>query len=218
MKGLSEPLYRAFLGRIQNLGYRTVEPESRDKPTELYKGEQYVGFLLPNGAIYYTPGTGLEKEVHGLTDLLLAMKPPYALYAEAAYLPFKGVEKYKLLCEFGDTLLAARLDDDSELRFVTWDYDYRHEGVMHTRYFDTDFAAAKQDFAERCGLVSDQKTFDPKELAAIYDACMYRGRNDENLDREDEEKLLVLVEKLESMAPELIKREPEQVTENELEV
>lgn len=90
--------------------------------------------------------------------------------------------------------------------------------VMHTLYFDTDFAAAKQDFAERCGLVSGKGVFDQKELAAIYDACMYRGRNDESLDREDKEKLLVLLEKLESMAPELIKREPEQATEKELEV
>lgn len=144
MKELSEPLYRAFLKRMQKLGYTAVKPESRDQPTELFKGEQYIGFLLPNGAIYYNTGTGVEKEIHRLADALLEMKPPYALYDTAAYLPYKGVEKYKMLCEFGDALLAARLDDDGELRFVTWVYDYNHESVMHTLYFDTDNAAANR--------------------------------------------------------------------------
>jgi hypothetical protein len=35
MKGLSEPLYKAFLGRVYKLGYTVVEPESKDQPTEL---------------------------------------------------------------------------------------------------------------------------------------------------------------------------------------
>ncbi|WP_353852772.1 hypothetical protein [Dehalobacter restrictus] len=214
MKELSEPLYRAFTGRVHKLGYTVVEPENKDQPAELFKDDQYIGFLLPNGAIYYKTGMGVEKEVHRLTDILLEMKPPYALYAYAAYLPFKGVEKYKMLCEFGDSLLAARLDDDGELQFVTWLYDYGHEGVRHTRYFDTDLAAAKQDFAVRCGLVDEKRVFSDKELAALYDACVYRGKNDETLICDSGKLLQGLVEKLESLDC----LEPEQESENELEV
>lgn len=218
MKGLSEPLYKAFLGRMQKLGYRAVEPESRDQPTELYKDKQYIGFLLPNGAIYSKTGTGVEKDVHRLTDILLEMKLPYALYANAAYLPFKGVEKYKMLCEFGDALLAARLDDDGELRFVTWVYDYSREGVMHTKYFDTGYAAAKQDFAVHCGLMDEKRLFNEKELTTLYDACVYRGRKDEALNCDSEKSLQGLVEKLENLVPGLSRQEQEKEKENELEV
>lgn len=75
MKGLSEPLFRAFIGRVQKLGYTAVEPERRDQPTELYKGKEYIGFLLPNGAIYYKPGTGLEKDVQRLVEKLESLAP-----------------------------------------------------------------------------------------------------------------------------------------------
>ena len=52
-----------------------MEPERRDQPTELYKGKEYIGFLLPNGAIYYKPGTGVEKDVQRLVEKLESLAP-----------------------------------------------------------------------------------------------------------------------------------------------
>lgn len=218
MKGLSEPLYYVFLERIYKLGYTAVEHESRSQPVEIYKDKEYICSLMQDGAFHFKPGTGVDSDVHGLSDILLSMKPLYELYENAAYLSFKGVEKYKLLCEFGDALLAVRLDDDHELRFVTWMYDYRHEGVMHTKYFDTDYSAAKQNFAIRCGLVDEKRLFDEKELVALYDACVYRGSHDETLSSDNEKLLQGLVQKLECVLPELSNTEQEQEQEKGMEV
>ena len=218
MKGLSEPLYQAFLERAYRLGYTAVEYESKSQPVEFYKGREYICSLMPDGAIHFKPDTGVERDVHRLSDILLSMKPPYALYADAAYLPYKGVESYKILCEFGDGILAARLDDDSELRFVTWVNDYSHEGVMNTHYFDTNYEAAKRDFAVRCGLLDEKRLFNEKELTVLYDACVYRGRNNETVNCDSEKSLQRLMEKFECLVPRLNCQEQEQEQENELEV
>ena len=72
---LERTAFRAFIGRVQKLGYTAVEPERRDQPGEFFKGGQYIGFLLPNGAIYYKPGTGVEKDVQRLVEKLGSLAP-----------------------------------------------------------------------------------------------------------------------------------------------
>lgn len=66
--------------------------------------------------------------------------------------------------------------------------------------------------------MDEKKLFNEKELTALYDACVYRGRNDEILNYDSGKFLQGLLEKLEALAPGLSRQEPEQESENELEV
>jgi len=134
LRGMSEPLYQAFVGRAYRLGYTAVEPEDKAQKTEFYKEKQHICDLMPDGEIRFFPGKGVDNDARKLTDLLLGMKPAYSLYADATYLQCDGVKDYKLLCDFGDYLLAAKLGKDNELSFVTWRYEYSHDSVVLGHY------------------------------------------------------------------------------------
>lgn len=111
--------------------------------------------------------------MHSLADILLFMKPVHELYANATYLPFQDIKNYKMLCEFGDYLLASPIGKDNELRFVTWRYVYNHEGVGLGRYFNTDYEVVKQDFGVRYGLVDEKKLFEEWSLPlCMMPACI----------------------------------------------
>jgi len=224
LRGMSEPLYQAFVGRAYRLGYTAVEPEDKGQKTEFYKDEQYICDLMPNGEIRYMSGTGVDNDVQKLTDLLLSMKPAYSLYADAAYLQCDGVKNYKLLCDFGDYLLAANLSKDNELSFVTWRYEYSRDSVVLGHYFNTNYEAAKEDFAVRCGLVDGRKIFNEEEILYLDTACAF-GNYGDYLDRLEDstakEEFEKLMDKLESLLPpELLEQipEPEQEQEDQSEM
>lgn len=95
MEGLSEPLYQAFLERAYRLGYTAVEYESKSQPVEFYKGREYICSLMPDGTIHFKPDTGMERDVHRLSNILLSMKHPYALYADAAICRTRALKTIK---------------------------------------------------------------------------------------------------------------------------
>ena len=132
-------------------------------------------------------------------------------------MPFEGVDDYRLLSEFNDHVLAATLCENGEMHFVTWQYGHDRNGVMWGNYFDTNFAAAKQDFALRSDLIPKSRLFSEEELVALHDACTYRGKNDEEISFGDEEKLRGVITKIERNIPSLIFDRQEQDNEQSVE-
>lgn len=146
---------------------------------------------------------------------LLKMKPLYARYFNADFLKIDGVERYKLLCDFGDCLLAATLSKDNKFEFVTWRYDYDRKGVSLGHYFGSNYEVAMQDFAVRAGLIDRRKLFNKNELTSIYNACIYRGRNDESLCYDTEKELHILLKKIEELVPEAQGQQEQQYEQDE---
>ena len=217
MRNFSNELYRAFLDRANMLGYNAVEYETVKQPVEFFKGQEYICSLMPNGEIHYRENATVSEDVSRLSELFASMRHVYDLYDKAENLPFKGVENYKVLCEYEKFLLVAMMDDNDQLRFVTWRYSYNRDSVAYGHYFDTDYDGARQDFAIRSGLIDEQKLFKPDDLIVIYDACVYRALNDENMIYNEEGKLRKLIERIEKIVTELHERtEPEQETEQDL--
>ena len=66
-----------------------------------------------------------------------------------------------LISEFGDTVLAARMGKDNEVRFTTWQYDYDRIGVHRGITTKPTMRDAKLDFAVRAGLI-DKKQLLPR--------------------------------------------------------
>ena len=96
--------------------------------------------------------------------------------------PFNGLSEYRLLNEYNNVVLAAR--DDREygrgLYFVTWKYNADRDGFDYGNYTDS-YAAAKEDFAARAGLVPPARVLTREQAAAIRDAVEYRLDNDGDL-------------------------------------
>lgn len=215
---ISPELTAAFTKRAAALGFdvRTAFANS-DKELCLiaYQGQTEVCQFVLSGGMRYFPDNPLIAERKQLHALLLDMKQAHDLYADAKPLAVGEIDKedgFRLISEFGNALLAAKLGEDNEVRFTTWQYDYDREGVHWGHYYETNYAGAKQDFAVRAGLVDERRIFTKDELVALHDACVFRGRNDDEISYEDDKKLQAVMEKVEDNIPDLIfdKEQPEQ--------
>ena len=203
MRTFSDELYMAFLDRAYNLGYSAMEFQSTKQPVEFYKGKEYVCSFMPNGEFHYQSNPDVREDVSKLSELFAEMKHAYDLYDRGQHLIFKGVENYKVLCEFGSFLLAAMKDNNEQLRFVTWSYSYDHESVAYGHYFDTNYKGARRDFAVRAGLIDEKKLFKEDELVTLYETCIFRGRNDREISCDDEKQLSSLMDKIKSNIPDM---------------
>lgn len=80
-----------------------------------------------------------------------------------------AAENFRLVDEYGDTLMAVRNDGQHGLHFVTWDYDYERTGVNHGHY-TTSYEGAKEDFAIRAGLVDARRILQDEDIPLLYHA------------------------------------------------
>lgn len=186
---VSEGLITAFKNRLHMMGCSVAEGADETILFAVEKDGVEVCQLDQSGTIFYQPQKLLEREQLQVVDLFQSMSKVYGLYEQAKPFEVVGVDDFRLISELGNAVLAAKMSEDSEIRFVTWEYDYERTGVMWGHYYETDFAAAKKDFAIRAGMVAEGEIFGKKELEVLYAACVYRGQNDMEMSRDDETRL-----------------------------
>lgn len=210
------PLAKAFIRRAAALSYEVRMANAGQDPKlclDAYFGKNPVCQFEMTGAMRFYRDNPLIAERNELHDLLLTMKQAHDLYADAP--PFPPVESkgFRLISAFGDAVLAARMGVDDEVRFVTWQYTYDRTSVTMGHYYETNYEGAKQDFAVRAGLLDKNQLFTEDELVALHDACVFRGRNDDEISFDDEHKLHEVMDKVAGNIPNLIfdhESEPEQ--------
>ena len=199
-------LLPAYSKKAEKMGYVAGDsPYPDSSPSAaFYKDGEYVFSLMPRGEIRYKADTAYYDEVMKLTDVLLEMKEAYGIFLNAEPLPIKDVSNFRLFSDYGNHLMAARMEPDSSLHFVTWLYDYDRKGVTLGHYYGDNYAGAKQDFAVRAGLISENKLFTEEELVVLHDACAFRGQNDEEISFDDEKKLQGVLDKIGDNIPHLL--------------
>ena len=74
-------------------------------------------------------------------------------------------------------------------QFTTWQWTYDHDGLTLGHYFGNDYAAAKQDFALRSGLMPEKKQFTVEQLIEIYRCCADTLSHDYELSSEQEKRI-----------------------------
>lgn len=142
----------------------------------------------------YFPENPMVVEGKELHNLLLLMKRPFDLYLNAK--PFDLVEGYRLISDFQDHLLAAKLSSDGELHFTTWEYSYDHTGVILGHYYEQNYQEALCDYRLRSGLVDKNEQFNKEEWMVLHDACVFRGRCDNEISYDEEKKLNAVLERI----------------------
>ena len=128
----------------------------------------------------------------------------------AGPLEAKGLEDgYKLLAEFGGTVLAGRMTRYGA-QFVTWDWTYDRTGLWQGHYYvpgsANSYPAAKRDFAIRSGLIPASALFAPEELTEIYRGIRDTLDSDELLADGRRELLESAAGKIERSVPDLTRR------------
>ena len=103
------------------------------------------------------------------------------IFARAPALKANGADgSYKILADFGEAVLAGRLEETGA-KFATWQWEFDRNSVRVGHYFMEDYKAAKRDFAARSKLVESQRILSDAELAAVRDACEFMLKTDKAL-------------------------------------
>ncbi len=194
-------------------GLTPIEHETPAGPLEIYRERDYICSVMPGGELHCKERSEDAAAVMNFID------ENYQNYIWCEYLPgmpFDGVKDYKKFYEVGDSVLAAKVMPNDHIEYVTWEYGYNRESVMYGHYFDENFAAAKQDFAVRAGLIDKQKLFTDEQLTILHDACVFCVMNDMDLTFKGEQELHSVIHIFEKLYPPLAEQpEPEAVSENE---
>ena len=83
-------------------------------------------------------------------------------------------EDYRLLAEFNDVILAGHERDSTYgVEFITWERTCDGSGLWQGHYYENDYDGAQQDFAERSGLIAQDRLFTNEQLAEIY-RCIHK--------------------------------------------
>ena len=99
-------------------------------------------------------------------------------------------EDFKLLAEFNGIIFAGRETEKGYgYKFVTWQRDYDGTGVGQGHYYIDGYTSAKEDFAERAGLVPRDRLFTDEQLTEIY-RCLRDTLNSERELTNEQEQLI----------------------------
>jgi len=110
----------------------------------------------------------------------------------------------KVLEHDGYVLAMCKMQEGFE--FVTWSYTYDGNSVTLGHYFKG-LEGAKEDFAKRAGLINANRMFGETDLKLIHSSLVnYVGLNG-NLNYKDEKAIGSILEKIELIVPEILRRE-----------
>lgn len=161
--------------------------------------------------ILYTDGNFYDKDKSGVSPLSQTVREIYdycSAYEKVAPLVADGLSgNYRCLAEFNRTVLAAK-HTEYGFEFVTWDRTYDGNSVCQGKYFE-DYAAAKENFATRSGLVDKDKLFGSEELEQLGKCVDFTMTHNGNLNFDDCECLKKLNEKISDNIPEQQNAAPE---------
>lgn len=114
-------------------------------------------------------------------------------------------EPYKLLADFNGYVLGG-MESNRGVQFTTWQWTYDHDGLTLGHYFGNDYAAAKQDFALRSGLMPEEKQFTPEQLIEIYRCCADTMTSGISLTFEQEKRIDEIQTQITEMVPDYADR------------
>ncbi len=164
--------------------------------------------IFDNGMISAHDGTSGDAYFE-IKKIVGTVSEYCSAYEKAAPLKAEGLsENYRCLSVFNGTVLAAK-HTEYGFEFVTWDRTYDGKAVCQGNYFE-DYAAAKENFATRSGLIDKDKLFSTEELERLGKCVDFTMRNCGDINFDDCENLKRLNEKIsesfleqQSAAPEM---------------
>lgn len=113
-------------------------------------------------------------------------------------------EDFRLLAEFNGTVLAGRETEKGYgYKIVTWQRDYSGTGVGQGHYYIDNYTAAKEDFAERAGLVPRDRLFTDEQLTEIHRSLKNMLDSEHELTYEQEKLIEKTASQIEYAVPDI---------------
>ena len=194
--------------RLRREGF-TVQPEYAGLlPIE--KDAHQICNVNVHGNVSYDPDqvrrNGLEDaldQVRCIADETLTYTKQMAVAPPLVANGLSG--DYRLLAEFDNIVLAGHEREGGYgVEFVTWERVQDGTSLWDGHYYDNDYAAAKQDFAVRSGLIPSGLLFTQDQLAVIFDAAQHMTALGLVSNPEQEKLLEQIMEQVEEVVPQVI--------------
>ncbi len=191
-------IFNKEVSRVLNENDFTVS-ENKDCLTVFSDGKE-AARIFDNGMISAPDGTS-GNAYFEIKKIAGTVSEYCSAYEKSAPLKAEGLtENYRCLSEFNGTVLAAK-NTEYGFEFVTWNKTYDVKAVCQGKYFE-DYAAAKENFATRSGLIDKDKLFSMEELERIGKCVDFTMRHNGDLNFDDCECLKKLNEKISESLPE----------------
>ena len=112
---------------------------------------------------------------------------------------------YRVLAEFDNVVLAGHeREGGCGVEFITWERIQNGTGLWQGNYYENNYAAAKQNFATRSGLIPPALLFTPEQMAVIFDAAQNMTTEGLVSNPKQEKLLEQVMEQIEEVVPEVI--------------
>lgn len=197
-----------------------VAIKAEDDKLNFYVDGRKEFYVRPTGGVSFETNCSYTDKVKQIGDSAVKASRYVHEYLtaieEAPELKVDDLEKeFKLIAQFNNTVLAARIMQNENVEFVTWDKDSR--GVSAGHYYGNNFIGAKEDFASRANLVNPDKIFKTDELVEIYRCVEDTFAGEYELTNDQEEMLCGIKEKITEVVPDILERTIEAAEEFEQE-
>ncbi len=190
----------------------SILPE-QDGFLPLEQDGQPLCLILASGAIRYwekdIASDGRREALERVTDIARVTDAYMSQMDAAPKLKVGSLEgDYRLLADFNGTILAGHLTKYG-VQFITWDRSPDGTSLNQGHYYGPDcgtegYAAAKQDFAVRSGLLPANLLFTKEQLAVIFDAAQNMTVLGLASNPEQEKMLEQIMKQVEIAVPEVI--------------
>jgi len=200
---MSELKQRLFKIELTRLGFPDAQYSEANNIFKLSPSDSRLPKISNNGDIHY----GIEYEhlvEYQIQPLVKRINEIVDAWEKAPVVPVENISHFRVLAEYNSVMLAARDDSnkgfDYGFEFVTWRYDRDRLSLEHGNY-TTDFEAAKEDYAVRCGLINRNKMFNETELKLIHQGLVHLGVDYPHLTTEQMTNIGMTIEKIEMLVP-----------------
>jgi len=195
---------KEFIRRLTAEGY---EPDLDEHGAGTVRDGERSLTLMDDGEIRFKPDNrafayrvrDIHDEVEEYMTAFMAAAPGVERF------PRGGKEDTRTLLLYNSHELAARQRSDGSIDFITWMQARGHR--EHGHYIE-DYAAAKEDFAKRCGLIDRRKLFTETELLMIRQGLVLCADITPDRGMDEVRQIRSLVEKINDLTiPQIVEHE-----------
>ena len=194
--------------RLQREGF-SVETENEGLLPVEKNSHRLCNINMYGGMSYdsdFVQRNGLDDALDQVRDIVVETLAYMRQMMTAPPLLAEGLSgDYRLLAEFNHIVLAGHeREGNYGVEFVTWERIRNGTSLWQGHYCDNNYAAAKQDFATRSGLIPSSLLFTREQLAVIFDAAQNMTTLDLVSNPEQEKLLEGIMKQIEEAVPQVI--------------
>lgn len=182
--------------------------ESSEDLQICYNGRR-IGEVSPRGNMLYPKPN--DDETRDLIDQLCEdaklVREYVGIYEAAPPMACADVSEYRKFSEFGSTVLAGMYSQKHGFMFCTWSQGDNGRYLTGGHY-TPDYEAAKEDYATRANLISNDRLFDFEQSSDLYKCVSYARDYCDAVSYEKDRDLMALQDKLMDAYPQLEESRP----------